>query len=177
MLLMSPDNPYNPNEPLPHDYNCYANATTGAFGTTYPGGRGVTIWGPLTTAVHIPQGTTSDAFVFTCTKPKFYATKDFCNVTFTIHTNASCSNTAAGPITLELRNFSNNDLLDSSDYYHSKVSGHDCTLTIDIAQVPGYVDDGRMFLKFTNNSQVDIWIQGLQIVRGYMMNTLTAQGS
>jgi hypothetical protein len=90
---------------FPHDYHCHPAAS----GTSeYPkkGGRGVTIWGPRTTDIHLPAtGVPCDPLKFTCTQPQCYIGDDNCNVTFTIHTAAwSQQKSIVGDITMELVN-------------------------------------------------------------------------
>ncbi len=63
-----------------HDFNCSPNA----------GGRGVTIWGPVDLPSPIASnGGLSPDLLFTPTKPKCYGSKDFCLLTYTIHTSGT----------------------------------------------------------------------------------------
>jgi hypothetical protein len=82
----------------------------------------------------------------------------------------------------------------SSDLWHSKIAGHDATLIHDISQnrdedpnghpvmfeLPAapkkimwvFDDYGPNTITFTNNSDVEVQLQGLEIVRGYDMGNL-----
>ncbi len=179
----------------PHvDFNC------GTFSTSQQsfGNKGVTIWGPMTTEIYLaPNGGTWTG-TFTCTQPKCYQDTTDCNLTFTIATVVTSTNNDVGPIT---QTFSSTkysyvngvyglyNTSGSAPFYHSRIEGHDVTLTQDLAQAtdghnPPVEDaDGNIIkilndigtntITFTNNdTQVGVWIQGLQIVRGYDMLNL-----
>ena len=160
-----------------HDFNCYSGATN-------QGSRGVTIWGPIDLPSSLsPNGGISPDLLFTPTQPKGYLNKDFCNVTFRIHTESSSTNPVIGPIIMKLYVHVStppgwNQLGAGATYYISKIAGHDVTQTIDLAPTIGYNDTERMYITFTNNDdQVHVWIKDLQIVRGYAMYPLPNQGS
>jgi hypothetical protein len=131
---------------FPHDYHCHPAAS----GTSeYPkkGGRGVTIWGPRTTDIHLPAtGVPCDPLKFTCTQPQCYIGDDNCNVTFTIHTAAwSQQKSIVGDITMELVN-NVTGARASTKRYHSGVGGHDLTETHDISKgnFAGVYSDSRL---------------------------------
>ena len=156
-----------------YDYNCYS-------GSTPQGGRGITTWGPIdipVLAAHGNNGDVSAPLPFTNTEPDCYDNKDFCNITYTIHTASDVSNDIEIAFTLWEWNSPNEEWIqigDPSLHYHSRFSGdsRDVTETIDIAPIPGYNDTGKMAITFTNNSPVQVWIKGLQVVRGYAMKGL-----
>jgi hypothetical protein len=157
------------------DYNCSPNSTG------RKGGQGVTIWGPYQDIHLTANGGSSGLLTFTCTEPKCYNSKDFCNIKYTIHTESTSSNDVVGYV--RFIHYSGYDEQNNSyqyshesKQYHSKIAEHDLTESIDISQYDHYEDTGRMALEFVNNDpQIDIWIQGLQIVRGYMMTWLDYQ--
>jgi hypothetical protein len=150
------------------DFNCGTYSSSQSVGN-----KGLTIWGPKTTAIHLTSGQTSDPLYFTGTKPKCYSNyPSFCNVTYTLHTEVTSSSEVVGPITMTLHSSKGTD---SSSRYHSRIQGHDLIETHDISQPPSttvYNDTSWNYLTFTNNADVAVWIQGLQIVRCYDMNNL-----
>ena len=160
------------------DYNCYS-------GSTKKGGRGVTTWGPIDLPSPIAaNGGVSPNLAFTPTQPKCYEGKDFCNLTFRIHAESSATNRDIGPIKLKLWRSIPPPIggweliLDSPDYFISRTSGHDATLTIDLAPIPEYDDESLMYFNFTNNDPtVDIRIKELQTVRCYCMKFLFDQAA
>ncbi len=163
---------------FPHDFNCFPGAfSSDPSQQTLIGGRGVTIWGPLTNDIYLPaNGGTSSLLRFTGTKPRCYLGSDNCLVTFTLHTEQSSANTPE--VIMRLYNLSDYSATQST-CYHSTEAGHDVTSTIDI--VPGnfvgfYNDTGPNALYFINNSNVDVWVKGLQIVRVYYITYLDQQG-
>jgi hypothetical protein len=150
------------------DFNCGTYSSTQSIGN-----KGLTIWGPKTTDIHLTSGQTSDPLYFTGTKPKCYSNSpSFCNVTYTLHTGVTSSSDVVGPITMTLCSSKGTS---SVSRYHSKVQGHDLIETHDVSQPPAttmYNDTSWNYLTFTNGANVDVWIQGLQVVRGYDMNNL-----
>jgi hypothetical protein len=162
---------------FPQDYNCFP----GAFSTdpihqeTVAGGRAVTIWGPVDDIYLPANGGVTGLLRFTPTKPSCYSRSDNCLVTFRIHTTQSSSSTVK--VTMRVYNLQDYSAAESI-CNHSTEAWDDCTETIDI--VPGnfdgiYNDTGPNALHFTNNSDVNVWIQGLQIVRVYEMYNLYSQ--
>jgi len=137
---------------------------------SYPyGGRGVTLWGPV--SVYLAPGGGNYTWAFTGTHPKCYQKRDNCNVTYTIHTEASAQSNDVGPIKLELNKHMNPPRLrDLGNRYHSKIAGHDLTETMDIGSqaVQEYHDTELNTLTFTNDDpNVGVWINGFRIVRVY----------
>ena len=178
------------------DYNC---STFSDYMSQY-GSKGCTVWGPMTTAIHLAANGGSWTGTFTCTQPKCYESTDDCNMTYTIATNVtSTTGNDVGPIT---QTFSSTKpgyvngvhgvytLSGSSQHYHSKIEGHDVTITQDlvpadqgnnppVTDINGHplkilYDGGANTITLTNNDpNIDVWIEGLQIVRGYGMDVLT----
>jgi hypothetical protein len=150
------------------DYNCYA-------GSTRQGQQGVTIWGPRSNDIVLPAGSTAycPPLYITCTKPKCCGGKDFCNVSYKVHTDPSAPiKNTVGPIRLLLGN-SRTGVTIVTPEYHSGIGGHDNLQSIDISQYANYDENVPMYLQFKNEDPlVDVSIQGLQIVRGYGMNCL-----
>ncbi len=174
-----------------NDFNCSKNATGGRSGNgascqteNIVGGMGTTIWGPLTNDLELPPyGTTTVGGFFTCTQPQCYQGGNFCNITYTVHTeqDAQSGRDYVGPITMT---FTSALGTGSSHRYHSRLAGHDLTETQDAAQFKDsnqniiFDDTGPNTLSFTNcDPSVTVWIKGLQIVRGYGMCQLPCDSS
>jgi hypothetical protein len=143
------------------NYNCSGTATYG--------GRGVTVWGPV--SFYLAPGGGNYTWAFTGTHPKCYQKRDNCNVTYTIHTGANSQSNDVGPIKLELNKHTSPPRLhDLGNRYHSKIAGHDLTETIDIGSqaVQSYHDTELNTLTFTNDDpNVGVWINDFRIVRVY----------
>jgi hypothetical protein len=149
------------------DCNCYSGSET-------KGTRGVTIWGPLSTDIWLPSngGWTGS---FTCTEPKCYHSENFCLLTYKIHTSTDTNDDVR-----VTQSYTTKYGTSSVDLYHSKLANHDDVLTHDLAQarlngnlnIRIYDDVGENTISFTNHSNVGVWLQSLQIVRGYNMYSL-----
>ncbi len=161
------------------DFNCYS-------GSTLPGGRGVTIWGPY----DLPNALSPDGYSgqesaklrFTPSEPRCYAGKDCCNVTFTMHTESNSNVDVRVEMQLWGKNANDEWITkgNPSDNYHSRISGdsRDTTFTVELAAMGDpYEDTKVMALTFKNKSPVHVWIKSLQIVRVYGMKYLTDQGT
>lgn len=144
------------------DYNCVNVADR-------YGGRGVTLWGPVS-AYLAPNGGTV-TWAFTGTHPKCYQSRDNCNFTYTIHTTQTSAQNDVGPIACELNKYTNPPRLRSmGNRYHSRIAGRDLTETIDIGSgaVPEYHDAELNTLTFTNNDpSVGVYINDFRIIRVY----------
>ncbi len=160
-------------------YNC-ANVADPNYPSGGYGGRGVTLWGPVSAYLAPGGGTTT--WSFTGTKPKCYQDRDNCNVMYTLHTAATkTTGTEVGAITVELNKYTNPPRLRSlGNHYHSKIANHDLTETIDIGSqaVPEYHDTELNTITFTNNDlQIGVHINDFQIVRVYGMCGMDKEGN
>jgi len=148
------------------DTNCSPNSPS-------QGQKGITIWGPKPADIILPANSQPSAPIkFTCTKPGCWLQDHFCIVTYTVHTSQNSTNNTVGPINITF----NGNTSVAAPTYHSKIGGHDNTESFDITQgsfAAVYNPNEENTIVFQNaDPQVEVRIQGLQIVRGYGMNIL-----
>jgi hypothetical protein len=136
--------------------------------STMIGGRGVTIWGPISD-FQISPGS-SHTLTFNGTHPAGYLVQDASNVYFTYKTTSSKANSAdIGPLVVDLNGHNNVGL-----FYRSATVNHDVTNCWELAN-SGYLNDsGYNTWTFRNlDSNATALITGFKIVRNYgMVNML-----
>ncbi len=173
------------------DFNCWPSSPSQSYGN-----KGVTIWGPLTNEITLTHNGGTWTGHFVPTRPQGFVGTTDANLTFEIHTEDTSNSYEVGPIDWE---FTTNRYIGETLYalssgvnhgHHSKIGGHDATETHDIWQSRDlnvtvnsehpriFNESGQNTITFTNNDpQVDVYIRGLQIVRGYDMTALGSSGA
>jgi hypothetical protein len=132
------------------DYNCVNVADR-------YGGRGVTLWGPVS-AYLAPNGGTV-TWAFTGTHPKCYQSRDNCNFTYTIHTTQTSAQNDVGPIACELNKYTNPPRLRSmGNRYHSRIAGRDLTETIDLVQEQYQSTTMPSLIRSHSQTMTPLWV-------------------
>ena len=146
-----------------HGYQCDSQSTLQDDGS-----QGITYWAyPDGTSYTIsPQAPLNTVTItFTCTEPRCYEGKDWCNVHFKATPKGSAMDNQLS--------FGVNNAY-TQNMYLSGVPDNGMWQTYELANIPNeiYHDTGQNTIVLTNNSSGTIEISGFKIIRSYFMKNL-----